>query len=55
LVALSGLAAGIHSFLQAPGRDDATTGRPVASALLGSISLLAAVLAALFGVVIADA
>ena len=50
LVALSGLAAGVHSFLRAP-RRRATVG----SAVLGSISLVAALLAALYGVAIAGA
>lgn len=54
LVALSGLAAGVHAFLQAPRAPDAV-GRPWATALLGSASLLAAVLAALYGVAIASA
>jgi putative copper export protein len=54
LVAVSGLAAGVHAFLQAPRRDAAEVGRPWAAALLGSASVLAAVLAALYGVVIAS-
>jgi putative copper export protein len=54
LVALSGLAAGAHSFLQAP-RGHATGGSAVGSAALGSISLIAALLAALYGVAIAGA
>lgn len=54
LVALSGLAAGVHAVLQAPRRRDA--GRSVVgSALLGSVSLVAALLAALYGVAIARA
>jgi putative copper export protein len=52
-VGLSGLAAAVHAFLQAPRRSDIATSRPVASALLGSSSLLAAVIAALYGVAIA--
>lgn len=55
LVAVSGLAAGAHALLQAPRRDDRAHGRPVASAVLGSISLLTAILAALYGVAIANA
>ena len=53
-VALSGLAAGVHAFLQAP-RAGRRGGPPSAatSAVLGSVSLLAAVVAALYGVVIA--
>lgn len=54
LVALSGLSAGVHSFLQAP-RRTATGGSAVGSAVLGSISLIAALLAALYGVAIAGA
>jgi putative copper export protein len=54
LVALSGLAAGVHSFLQAP-RRHTTGGSAVGSAVLGSISLIAALLAALYGVTIANA
>ena len=55
LVALSGLAAGVHAFLQAP-RDDGDRSRPPrASVVLGAISLLAAVLAALYGVAIVHA
>lgn len=50
-VALSGLAAATHAFLQAP----RARARPsaVRSSVLGSVSLLAAVIAALYGVVIA--
>jgi hypothetical protein len=55
LVALSGLAAGVHSFLQAPRRGHASDGSAVGSAVLGSISLVAALLAALYGVAIAGA
>jgi len=51
LVALSGL----HSFLQAPRRGYAKDGSAVGSAVLGSISLVAALLAALYGVAIAGA
>jgi putative copper export protein len=54
-VGLSGLAAAVHAFLQAPRRSADATSRPVASALLGSISLLAALVAALYGVAIANA
>jgi putative copper export protein len=53
-VALSGVAAAVHAFVQAPRRSGATAGnRAAASAVLGSLSFLAAVVAALFGVVIA--
>jgi putative copper export protein len=55
LVALSGLAAGVHSFLQAPRRVRSNGGSAVGSAVLGSISLVAALLAALYGVAIAGA
>ena len=55
LVAVSGLAAGVHAFLQAPWHSDPAAGRPVAAAVLGSVSLLTAVLAALYGVAIASA
>jgi putative copper export protein len=55
LVALSGLAAGVHSFLQAPRRGHASDSSAVGSAVLGSISLVAALLAALYGVAIAGA
>lgn len=55
LVALSGLAAGVHSFLQAPRRGHASDSSAVGSAILGSISLVAALLAALYGVAIAGA
>ena len=54
-VGLSGMAAAVHAFLQAPRRSAQATSRPLASALLGSTSLLAAVLAALYGVAIANA
>jgi putative copper export protein len=54
-VVLSGLAAGVHSFLQAPRRGHATGDSAIGSAVLGSISLIAALLAALYGVVIAGA
>jgi putative copper export protein len=55
LVALSGLAAAVHGFLQAPraGRHRTGPPSPATSAVLGSLSLLAAVGAALYGVVIA--
>ncbi|TMC48444.1 MAG: CopD family protein [Chloroflexi bacterium] len=54
LVALSGAAAAMHAFLQAPAlrRRKASTPRPAASALLGLLSVTAAILAALLGVVI---
>ncbi|HZS14043.1 MAG TPA: CopD family protein [Candidatus Dormibacteraeota bacterium] len=48
LVALSGAAAAVHAFVQAPRRRSAMW-----SATLGSLSLLAAVVAALYGVAIA--
>jgi uncharacterized membrane protein len=50
LVALSGAAAALHAFVQAPRGRSAMW-----SATLGSVSLLAAVVAALYGVVIASA
>jgi putative copper export protein len=53
-VGVSGLAAAVHAFLQAPRTGDRAAGRPLASALLGSTSLVAAVVAALHGVVIAN-
>lgn len=53
-VALSGIAAGAHSVLQAP-RQRGGDGSVVGSAVLGSISLVAALLAALYGVAIAGA
>jgi hypothetical protein len=53
-VALSGLAVGLHSLLEAPRRRDA--GRSaVGSVVLGSVSVVAALLAALYGVAIARA
>jgi putative copper export protein len=52
-VALSGAAAGIHAFLQAPRARATRAPSPAASAVLGSVSLLGAVVAALYGVVIA--
>jgi putative copper export protein len=55
LVAVSGVAAGVHSLLQAPRRRHATCDSAKGSAVLGSISLSAALLAALYGVVIAGA
>ncbi len=55
LVALSGLAAGVHALLQAPGARADSDRRPWTSVLLGSASLVAAVLAALYGVAIASA
>jgi putative copper export protein len=54
-VALSGVAAGVHSLLQAPRSGHATGDSAVGSAVLGSISLIAALLAGLYGVVIAGA
>jgi putative copper export protein len=51
-VALSGVAAAVHAFLQAP-RSRGGPPRVATSAVLGSLSLLAAVVAALYGVVIA--
>lgn len=52
LVALSGLAAGVHAVVQAPRRRDAGSSA-IGSAVLGSVSLVAALLAALYGVAIA--
>ncbi|HEY6468845.1 MAG TPA: CopD family protein [Candidatus Dormibacteraeota bacterium] len=53
-VALSGLAAGVHALLQAPlGRH--TGGSRLVSSVLGSLSLVAALIAALYGVAIARA
>lgn len=52
-VALSGLAAAVHAFLQAPRSRGGSAPSAATSALLGSVSLLAAVVAALYGVVIA--
>lgn len=54
LVAVSGAAAATHAFLQAPRAAGRTRSNPVMSSLLGSVSLLAAVAAALYGVVIAN-
>jgi putative copper export protein len=55
LVALSGLAAGVHAFLQVPASVTTPPARPPwASATLGSVSLVAAVIAALYGVAIAN-
>lgn len=54
-VALSGVAAGVHSLLQAPRRGHANGDSAIGSAVLGSISLIAALLAGLYGVVIAGA
>ena len=51
-VALSGLAAATHAFLQAPRAAGRRSGA-VTSSILGAVSLLAAVAAALYGVVIA--
>lgn len=55
LVGLSGLAAGVHSFRQAPRPGGGTAGSAVTSTVLGSISLVAALLAALYGVAIVSA
>jgi len=52
-VALSGLAAAVHAFLQAPRAGQGGQPSAATSAVLGSVSLLAAVVAALYGVVIA--
>jgi len=52
VVALSGLAAATHAFLQAPRAAGSRSGA-ITSAVLGSVSLLAAVIAALYGVAIA--
>lgn len=52
-VFVSGLAAAVHAFLQAPRSRGGAAPGAAASAALGSVSLLAAVVAALFGVVIA--
>jgi putative copper export protein len=52
-VAVSGLAAGAHSLIQAPRRREGRAGGAVSSAVFGSVSLVSAVLAALYGVVIA--
>jgi putative copper export protein len=53
LVAVSGAAAAVHALVQAPRDRRAAERRPVASALLGSLSLLSALAAALYGVIIA--
>ena len=55
LVGVSGLAAGVHSFLHAPRHTHAASGSVVGSAVFGAISLIAALLAALYGVAIAAA
>jgi len=52
-VALSGAAAAVHAFLQAPRSRGGAAPSAATSAALGSVSLLAAVVAALYGVVIA--
>lgn len=52
-VVLSGAAAAVHAFILAPRRKH-DAARPTVSALLGSVSVLAAVVAALHGVVIAQ-
>jgi hypothetical protein len=54
-VLISGSAAAVHALIQAPRARSAAAVHPVASAVLGSISLLAAIAATLFGVVIAQA
>jgi putative copper export protein len=54
-VALSGVAAGVHVVVQAPRRRHAGSSAVGWSAVLGSISLVAALLAALYGVAIARA
>jgi putative copper export protein len=51
-VVVSGAAAAVHAFVVAPRRGRAS--RPALSAVLGSVSVLAAAVAALFGVVIAQ-
>lgn len=54
-VALSGLAAAIHAFIVAPrAAGHSTAPSRALSALLGAVSLLAAIIAALYGVVIAE-
>jgi putative copper export protein len=53
-VVLSGGAAAVHAAVQAPRGRRAGSDRRVASALLGAISLLAAAVAALLGVVVAQ-
>lgn len=55
LVLVSGAAAAVHAVLQAPKASHRAQSSPVASALLGSVSLLAALGAAFFGVDIANA
>lgn len=52
-VAVSGAAAAVHAFLQAPRSRGGVAPSAATSAVLGSVSLLAAVVAALYGVVIA--
>lgn len=54
-VGLSGLAAAVHAFIQAPESSADATSRPLTSAVLGSTSLLAALVAALYGVAISNA
>lgn len=53
LVALSGIAAAVHALAQAPRARRERRAGPLLTAVLGSTSLLAAVAAALLGVVIA--
>jgi hypothetical protein len=54
-VAMSGLSAGAHAMIQAPRHREKRAGGSGISVVLGSISLVAALLAALYGVVIANA
>jgi putative copper export protein len=55
LVLVSGAAAAVHALLQAPKASRRAQSSPVTSAVLGSVSLLAALGAAFFGVDIANA
>jgi putative copper export protein len=55
LVAVSSVAAAAHAFVQAPRASASSRARTATSAVLGSLSLLAAAAAALLGVVIAQA
>lgn len=55
LVLVSGTAAAVHALLQAPTASEGSRSSPVASAALGSVSLVAALGAAFFGVDIANA
>lgn len=55
-VALSGIAAAVHAFVVAPrAAGELNTSTRAVSATLGALSLLAAVTAALYGVIIAEA